>query len=72
MHHFDGHWGGMHLVWWIIWIALLIWIFFIPIDIPYRKSREEDPFQILKRRFARGEITKEEYEESKKILLSKD
>lgn len=72
MHHFDGHWGGMHLVWWIIWIALLIWIFFIPIDIPYRKSRKEDPFQILKKRFAKGEITKEEYEESKKILLSKD
>ncbi len=70
MHFYDGHFGGMHLVWWIIWIFLLLWIFFIPYDIPYRRNRKEDPLIILKRRFAKGEITKEEYEESKKILKS--
>lgn len=72
MHNFNGHWGGMHLIWWIIWLALLAWIFFVPINIPHRKRREEDPLQILKKRFARGEITKEEYHESKKVLESKE
>ncbi len=72
MHNFNGHWGGMHLIWWTIWLVLLVWIFFIPIDIPFRKNRKEDPLGILKKRFASGEITKEEYEASKKILESKD
>lgn len=71
MHFFDGHFGGMHFVWWIIWFILLVWIFFVPYDIPYKKSKNEDPLAILKKRFAKGEITKEEYEESKKILESK-
>ncbi|EAQ49990.1 MULTISPECIES: SHOCT domain-containing protein [Flavobacteriaceae] len=70
MHLYDGHFGGMHLIWWIIWIILLAWIFFIPTDIPYQKTKKEDPLDILKKRFAEGFITKEEYEESKKILKS--
>ncbi|WP_041326890.1 SHOCT domain-containing protein [Robiginitalea biformata] len=70
MHYFDGHWGGMHFIWWIIWLILLIWIFFVPYDIPYRKNENENPNDILKKRFAKGEISKEEYEESKKVLES--
>lgn len=72
MHYFEGHWGGMHLIWWIVWLALLIWIFFVPYDIPYQKNKNEDPLQILKKRFAKGEISKEEFEETKKLLNSKD
>ncbi|APU69757.1 hypothetical protein C723_1756 [Christiangramia flava JLT2011] len=48
----------------------MAWIFFIPTDIPYQKTKKEDPLDILKKRFAEGFITKEEYEESKKILKS--
>ena len=70
MHFTDGHFGGMHFIWWIIWIAVIIWIFFIPYGIPYRKSKKESPIDILKKRFAKGEITKEEFEESKKSLNS--
>ncbi|MGB3143898.1 MAG: SHOCT domain-containing protein [Maribacter sp.] len=70
MHYFDGHWGGMHLIWWIIWFILLIWIFFVPSDLPYQKTKNESPFDILKKRFAKGEITKDEYEESKRTLES--
>ncbi|SNZ01369.1 SHOCT domain-containing protein [Flagellimonas pacifica] len=70
MHFFDGHWGGMHFIWWIVWFILLIWIFFVPYDIPYQRAKKDDPFRILKKRFANGEISKEEYEESKKILKS--
>jgi len=70
MHFYDGHFGGMHLIWWIIWLVFIIWIFFIPTDIPYQKAKKESPLEILKKRFAKGEISKEEFEESKKILNS--
>ncbi len=72
MHYFDGHFGGMHIVWWIIWIILLLWIIFIPYDIPYRKNKKEDPLHNLKNRLAKGEISKEEYDETKKILKSEN
>lgn len=70
MHFFNDHFAGMHFVWWVIWLILLIWIFFVPADIPYQKTKKESPLDILKKRFAQGEISKEEYEESKKVLKS--
>lgn len=69
MHDFDGHFWGMHYMWWIIWIVLIIWIFMLLYNPQFRRSQKEDPLDILKRRFANGEISKEEYEESKKTLL---
>ncbi len=70
MHFYDGHFGGMHIIWWIIWLVFIAWIFFMPFDLPYRKQKKEDPLDILKKRFAKGEISKEEFEEAKKILNS--
>ncbi len=72
MNLYNGHFGGMHLIWWFIWIILIAWIFFIPSDIPYQKAKKEGPMDILKDRFAKGEISKEEYEESKRVLNSKN
>lgn len=63
MHFYDGHFGGMHLIWWIIWLALLVWIFFVPVDIPYQRPKKEAPLDLLKIRFAKGAITKDEFEE---------
>jgi putative membrane protein len=70
MHDYSSNYGGMHLIWWIIWMFFLIYIFFVPADIPYQKSKKESPLDILKRRFANGELSKEEFQESKKILDS--
>jgi putative membrane protein len=58
----------MHWIWWIIWILLLIWIFATPLDIPGQRTSRETPIGVLKKRFARGKITKEEYEDRKQIF----
>ena len=47
MHFYDGHFGGMHLIWWIIWFFFIVWIFFIPVDIPYQKAKKDSPLDIL-------------------------
>jgi len=70
MHSIDESFWGMHLIWWVLWIFFLIWIFLIPFGNP-RKKKHESPLEILKKRFAKGEISKEEFEESKMILKSK-
>jgi putative membrane protein len=65
----DGsYFWGMHLVWWFIWIVLIFWIFAIPYDIPGQRKRKESPLDILQKRFASGQIEKEEYKEKKEIL----
>jgi putative membrane protein len=59
---------GMNFIWWIIWMGLLFWIFFTPYNIPGERRKKDSPLDILQKRFASGEITKDEYQEHKKIL----
>jgi putative membrane protein len=65
---YDGHFGGMHLIWWILWLIFIFWIFAIPYDIPGQRKKKDSPLDILKKRYAAGEINKNEYEEMKKTL----
>lgn len=68
-------WGGgflMMILWTVLLIAILIWIFK---TIQNRSSRrtstdlkQETSLDILKKRYARGEISKEEYDRIKKDL----
>lgn len=62
------HFWGMHMLWWVFWVILLIWIFATPYSIPGQRTKTETPLDILKKRFAKGEITKEEFDEKKKFL----
>lgn len=62
---------GMHFYWWILWIILIVWVFALPYDIPGQRKKKDSPFDILRRRLAAGEITKEDYQEYK-VLLEKD
>lgn len=65
---YDGyHFWGMHMIWWFIWILFLCWIFFTPYGMR-RKKDKNTALDILQKRFASGEITKEEYEERKAII----
>jgi len=70
MHDFNGHFGGIHFIWWIVWIALVLILIYTLYTIPYRIYNKESPMDILKKRLANGEISKEEFEALKKSLES--
>ena len=61
---------GMHVIWWVVWILFIIWVFITPFF--YGRVRGGDTsYNILRKRFASGEITKEEYQEAKRVLEEK-
>jgi putative membrane protein len=80
------HWGnygyGMGYGWGMGfgWIFMIIFLILIILCAVYliklifgagkREEREDTPLQILKKRYARGEITKDEYDGIKKELES--
>lgn len=77
MHMDDGymyngyHFVGMHMIWWFVWIMFIFLIFGLFQPVSRKKIRENAPMEILKKRFASGEITKEEYE-ARKVVLEKN
>jgi putative membrane protein len=58
----------MNWIWWIVWGLIVIWIFALPIGIPGQRYQRERPLDILKKRFARGQIDQKEYRERKAKL----
>jgi putative membrane protein len=61
MFYEGQHFWGMHLVWWVIWVIFILWIFATPWDIPGQRTKKETPLDLLKKRYAKGEISKDEY-----------
>ena len=60
-----GGWIGMILA--IVLVVALIWLF--GVDRPRRdRSTTDDAAATLRSRFARGEITAEEYEQARRVL----
>ncbi len=68
--YYNGFFCGMHLIWWLIWGAMLFWIFATPYNMPGQRMKKDSPLYILQKRFAAGHITNEEYLEKKRILES--
>ncbi|MEQ9442784.1 MAG: SHOCT domain-containing protein [Cyclobacteriaceae bacterium] len=68
MHWFEGHYWGMHIIWWVIWVIFIIWIFANPWNRPGQRTKKETPLDLLKKRYAKGEISKEEFEGIKRDL----
>ena len=60
------HWWGMHLFWWIFWIALLGLIFFTPAG--KKKTSKSNLLDTLRRTYAEGKISTQEFEERKRVL----
>lgn len=72
MMYGDGPWGmmggyGGGLMWIVLLVAIVLVIFFV---MKWAKpgGTGETPHDILKKRYAKGEITKEEYDQKKKDL----
>ena len=69
MGMYNGYYfGGMHYIWWFIWVLVIIWIFFTPWTIPGNRRITGSALDILQKRFAAGKITKEQYLEQKRLL----
>lgn len=69
--HMMGYGGGMFM--WLFWIIIIGVFAYFVFDWLKRKqnvkdSSNESPTEILKKRYAKGEITKEEFENLKKEL----
>ena len=69
---FHDGWGffGMHVLWWLFWIIVLVQFFSLLTPIPRNEARRQrlTPLEILQRRYAAGEISTQEYEERKTKL----
>jgi putative membrane protein len=69
-----GNQGFMGVFMWIFWIAVIVGIIFLVKWIVMQsksgeQKREENPLEILKKRYVRGEIDQEEFEQKKQDLL---
>jgi putative membrane protein len=66
--------GGMFLGW-VLWLAVIVGGIWFVVHLVASKRRTSDhstdsSIAILRERFARGEISREEYEQRRKTLLS--
>ncbi len=59
---------GMDILWWFLGILFLFTIFGIFKPVHRNRFRKGAPLDILQKRFAKGEITKEAYQERKNII----
>ncbi|MBI4287885.1 MAG: SHOCT domain-containing protein [Chloroflexi bacterium] len=70
-------WGGMifggifMILFWVAAIALTVWVVRLIIrhDQPRHEAGGQSPLDIAKARYARGEITKEQFEQLKRDLM---
>jgi putative membrane protein len=68
----NGNWHGGGLFMIILWVLVIVGvIYFVQWSIEQGKGggEKESALEILKKRYAKGEINKQEYEEKKKDLV---
>ena len=66
----DMGWGGMWFGWifWLVLIGLVLWVAFRSTKTNFNQLPSETPLDILKKRYAKGEINTEEFERMKNKL----
>jgi len=70
MHWMDWMGGGWMMIFWWVFVIGVVYVvvkFIIPRE---TRHSEESAIDILKKRYARGEISKEEFNEKKQDLIS--
>ena len=68
--HYGGHWFGMHWGWWLFWLLLIglgIW-FVVRSSGSARAGRGAGAEEALRERYARGEISEEEFRSRMRVL----
>lgn len=64
-----GTWSFLGMIFWIVLIVgIILLIVWLVTRMPGVSKREESALEILKKRYAKGEITKQEFEKMKKDL----
>ncbi len=71
-------WGGMWFgsIFWLLIIGVIIWVVVTSINNSNRRDlsnnfpQQESALDILKKRYAKGEINKEEFEQMKRDLIT--
>ena len=63
-------WAGMILMvlLWLLFWSVVIYVLFILVDKIIKELRPQSSIEILRRRYAKGDITKREFEEMRKEL----
>lgn len=60
-------WGW---IWMLVWVAALLFVVLLLIRTPAQRNAVEDAHGILRARFAKGEISQEEFERARDTLLA--
>lgn len=71
--HDGSHWMGMHWGWWLFWLVLLAVLLWVLLRSGSRTgggptSSGSDAEEELRRRYARGDISEEEYQDRLRVL----
>lgn len=68
-HTMDSSFIGMHLIWWLFWIAIFAMAFTTLTPVPKSQLKSgERALDILRGRYAAGQVSSEDYEIRKAVL----
>lgn len=71
-HMYDGDWWwwgmGLQMLFWILLAMIFVWFLVRLLKKQDGHSESQDALQVLKMRLAKGEISKEEFNEMKDLL----
>jgi uncharacterized membrane protein len=62
--------GPWAWIWALVWIAAMLFMVWLIVRGPSDRPPAEDAAEILRARFARGEISEEEFERARRVLLA--
>jgi putative membrane protein len=55
-------------IWMAVWVVALIVMVWLLVSPGNRREKDDDPIEILRARFARGEMSEEEFRHARDIL----